>query len=272
MVTIYKLISSDLDLTMIDDAFMLPEENIRAVAQAQAAGCLVIINSGRSSHSIRPYEEKLGLIRQGGYGISFNGSIVYDLASGEKIRDIRLDISVALEILGIVEEAGHCGIAYVENELYALHRHNEIVSTYIKKVATPHRFVDSFSQTQGEISKVLVAAHPADILLLQAKLDAVSEGRFTSVRTAPMLLELMSPLASKGSSLEFLAEYLGIPMSQVIAMGDFFNDISALKVAGLPIAVANATDELKVLAKYITKRNCQEGAFAEVVEKFILSF
>lgn len=266
----YRLISSDLDLTLIDDTYMLPSANAEAVSKTIASGLHFVVNSGRSSNSILPYEEKLGLIREGGYGISFNGSVVYETASRHKIRDVRLGNIFAFEILGTVSESGECGVAYVDNDMYVLKQHNELVSSYVNRVTTPVHVIERFEHVEGEITKVLVAAKPEVLIPLQSEIDGRAAGRFSSTLTAPFLLEFMSNEAGKGKALAFLAEYLGISMAETIAIGDFFNDISALKVAGLPVAVANADAELKKIAMYITARPCHEGAVAEVIEKFIL--
>lgn len=266
----YKLLSSDLDLTMIDDTFTLPEINIGAVAKAHDAGCLVVINSGRAPSSILPYEEKLGLVKEGCYGIAFNGSRVYETVSRKPIWDVRLGNDLAMEILGIISQEGECGIAYVGDDMYILKQNSEWVAGYLNKASHPYTEVENFDEIEDSISKVLVAARQEALTPLHGKIDDISRGRFNSVRTAPILLEFMSPEASKGNALRFLAEYLGISQQETIAIGDFFNDISALMYAGLPVAVANATSELKELARYITLKNCMEGAFAEVVDKFVL--
>ena len=54
-----------------------------------------------------------------------------------------------------------------------------------------------------------------------------------------------------------------------MALGDNLNDIGMVKNSGIGIAVANAYDELKQVAKYTTKNSVENGGFAEAVYKFI---
>lgn len=56
-------------------------------------------------------------------------------------------------------------------------------------------------------------------------------------------------------------------MSRTIAVGDNQNDISMIKAAGLGIAVANAREEVKKAADYVTVSN-NDDAIAEIIEKF----
>jgi hypothetical protein len=67
-----------------------------------------------------------------------------------------------------------------------------------------------------------------------------------------------------------LAGHLGIEREEVIAIGDNVNDLEMVEYAGLGVAVANATDELKAVADYVTEAPISRGV-EEVIERFILS-
>ena len=62
-----------------------------------------------------------------------------------------------------------------------------------------------------------------------------------------------------------MAELLGIEKSRTIAVGDYNNDISMIKAAGAGVAVANAIDEAKSVADYITVSN-NDHAIAAIVD------
>jgi len=70
---------------------------------------------------------------------------------------------------------------------------------------------------------------------------------------------------SKGKLLEKLALLLHIDMARTVAVGDYFNDISMLRAAGRGYAVANAVEEAKAAADYVTVSN-NEHAIAAIVE------
>ena len=52
-------------------------------------------------------------------------------------------------------------------------------------------------------------------------------------------------------------------------MSDDINDLAVLDQVGLPITVANARQDVKKMAKYITKANGGDGAVREVCDKII---
>ena len=54
-----------------------------------------------------------------------------------------------------------------------------------------------------------------------------------------------------------------------MAIGDNLNDLDMVKNSGVGVAVANAYDELKQVAKYTTNNTVENGGFAEAVYKFI---
>ena len=76
--------------------------------------------------------------------------------------------------------------------------------------------------------------------------------------------------ASKGKAVEFLCDYLGIPIAESVACGDAANDISMIKAAGIGVAMQNATDDAKLSADYITSNTNNCDGIKEVLEKFLL--
>lgn len=65
--------------------------------------------------------------------------------------------------------------------------------------------------------------------------------------------------SSKGAALEILSNYLGIPLSNTIAIGNDNNDISMFETAGISVAVMNSTCEAKKKAMIITESNDDDG-------------
>ena len=80
---------------------------------------------------------------------------------------------------------------------------------------------------------------------------------------------MIAPDVSKGTALEALASFLGIPLTEVMAIGDGGNDIPLLSSAGLAVAMGNASDELKAVADYITL-DVDHNGVAAAISKFLL--
>lgn len=90
---------------------------------------------------------------------------------------------------------------------------------------------------------------------------AFSSGRY---------LEMNTKGVDKGYGMRWLVDYLGYGMDETIGIGDNYNDVEMIKTAKLGCAVACASDDIKELAQYVTKKDYDEGAVSEVIEKFVL--
>ena len=73
---------------------------------------------------------------------------------------------------------------------------------------------------------------------------------------------------TKGTGLHVLADKLGVSIDETMACGDSENDLAMLREAGLPVAMENATEEVKAVCKFITLSN-EESGVAYAVDKFV---
>jgi hypothetical protein len=103
---------------------------------------------------------------------------------------------------------------------------------------------------------------------LYEKLKAVLGDKYDVTYSADVLVEVSPITDNKGEALKFIANYYGIPMEQTVAVGDNLNDLSMILAAGVGVAVSNAAQPLKSMADYVTKLTNDDGAIAEVIEKF----
>ncbi|GJM78019.1 hypothetical protein HMSSN139_05150 [Paenibacillus sp. HMSSN-139] len=77
--------------------------------------------------------------------------------------------------------------------------------------------------------------------------------------SANHIVEVIAKETDKGSALRFLADHLGVDMSDTVVIGDSYNDISMFEAAGTKIAMGNAVDDIKRLATVTTKTNNDHG-------------
>ena len=79
-------------------------------------------------------------------------------------------------------------------------------------------------------------------------------------------LELSAPGVTKGRGLMALAAHLGLTPGQVMAVGDSGNDLTMVQMAGLGVAMANATPDVLAAADVVTGDNNHDGV-AQAIEK-----
>ena len=103
-----------------------------------------------------------------------------------------------------------------------------------------------------------------------AKLPKELYDKYTLVKSAPFYLEIVKKSVNKGAAVVHLAEKLGLTKEETMAIGDEENDRAMLEVVGNPVVMKNGTDELKKIAKYITKSNDESGV-AYAIREWVLN-
>lgn len=99
---------------------------------------------------------------------------------------------------------------------------------------------------------------------------AIISGRETAATTIRAqqlgIAYVMQGCLDKLPAFEELLEKAGVTPEQTAYIGDDLMDIPLVRRVGLGVAVANASEELKKYAQYVTQRSGGDGAVAEVVE------
>jgi hydroxymethylpyrimidine pyrophosphatase-like HAD family hydrolase len=113
---------------------------------------------------------------------------------------------------------------------------------------------------------------PGDIVRLPGVLAQVRTrfgSRVNAFISKPIFLEVLPPHADKGEALKWVANSLGIPATDILAIGDAANDLGMLRYAGHSVAMANAIAELKAVAKSVTAADHDHDGVAEVIESVL---
>ena len=98
----------------------------------------------------------------------------------------------------------------------------------------------------------------------------ITEGMCAVSYSSNRYMEFNKIGVDKGQGLKHLAQIIGVDLSECIAVGDNYNDLPMLEVAGLSVAAGNAVDDVKKVCDVVTKADNNEGVIAEIIERFIL--
>lgn len=255
-----KIISLDIDGTLYTSEKKISPETKKALLRAQEKGCILVLASGRPTAGLVPIAEQLEMQKFHGMLLAYNGGVVIDFTTGEKIfsKEIPNDLTKKLlkhlenfPVNPIVDDGEK--IFTTDAESFQVPYESQSNHLKIKIVENVHDSVD-FSP-----AKVLIAA-PEKIL--QENIPAITEpfkGNLDFVLSAPIYLEATLPGISKADALKKACEVLKISTEDIIAFGDAQNDIPMFEVAGYAVAMGNARDELKKIADKITATNDEDG-------------
>lgn len=119
-----------------------------------------------------------------------------------------------------------------------------------------------------EYPKCMLVSSKDNIDKIQQDIIKEYSSLFYIARFGDISLEIFNKDVNKGKTLEKLCEILDIDLKDTIVAGDSYNDIDLLKKSGNPVAVSNAVDELKKIAKYISVDN-NNSAWADIIKKYM---
>jgi hydroxymethylpyrimidine pyrophosphatase-like HAD family hydrolase len=83
------------------------------------------------------------------------------------------------------------------------------------------------------------------------------------------IVDILPAGCSKGAALLRLAEDRGVAAEEIMAIGDNWNDVSMLEVAGRAVLMGNAPEDLKAMAAakgWVVGRRHDEDGVAEAIE------
>lgn len=270
----YRLLALDLDGTTVNDG-QLPTPRIRqAVAAAAAAGVHVIIATGRPYVSARRYGAALDLCTP---LICFQGALVKECGGEERTLFAEaVPAAPFAEVVALAQTHRLELNIYTEETIFhgptrhAAEFYDRWFGLATQPVADLAATFAALRRAARPVLKGLFISEETASDQLTAELQARVGGRLTVMRSHPLFVEVTSPNVSKGNALAFLAAWYGIPQAETIAVGDSGNDLSMVEWAGLGVAVANATPEVRAAADWIAPPVTEEGV-ATVIEKFILN-
>ncbi len=263
-----KLLVSDIDDTLIGNDLKLSQRTIDTIKKVQDKGVKVAIATGRTHDSALPYVDQLNLH---GPVLSFQGAVVIDSITKETLRYCPLPLELAKEVLVFAEEHD-CYAQYYSMDKMFIEEHCKESDGYIKLTSVPATAVGAplVEKLDFDPVKILCIADTEKI----GRLYELAKERFGDTmeiaRSKQHYLEFTHPDANKGEAVKLLAKRYGIPMEEVMTIGDGLNDISMIKAAGLGVAIGNAYEATKAVADVIAAPQDEDGA-AKAMEKYILN-
>ncbi|MCY3036043.1 MULTISPECIES: Cof-type HAD-IIB family hydrolase [Aerococcus] len=119
------------------------------------------------------------------------------------------------------------------------------------------------------INKFLLIDQPDQISRLEDYLNSVNFKHCDFYLSKDNYLEVTAKGVSKENALREIAEVYQVPLENCLAIGDNFNDIPMLQLAGLGIAMANAPQEVQAAADYLTSSNDDHGV-SQALRKWVI--
>lgn len=273
-----QLIAIDMDGTLLGPDHAVSERNRQAIIAAQAQGIEVMIATGRG------YPEALKPVEEAGLAPAFiclNGADVRD-DKGEIVSGIYLLEDDIKQIRRILEENTIDYQIFIGDHVYTLDPEQQVdifvqlaeatnqvpnvediragilqsvQDGYVKQVDS---FDDLLTDQINDVYKIFGASFDRDKLDVAREALEKIPGIAVSSSGAGNI-EITNINAQKGIALEAYTKIKEIPMENVMAIGDNFNDLSMFERVGRSVAMGSAPSEVKVSCTHQTQSNAKDG-------------
>lgn len=275
----YRLIALDVDGTLLDSSGRISPRTKAAVCAAAAAGCIVVLATGRRYRTAQPIAEALGccpvLVCSQGATIWHHGELRYHqhmtLPAALHVLEAHRACSVPVVLFGNAAVEASRDIIFVDGDWSA----NPRLRAYIERNAQWVRRYEDGCLAAGPVQSITLDSVDRLRRLREALESHPQAGTLYRVIYSLTQLagggavEVLPPGVSKATALEYVCHEFGISRRQVLAIGDNVNDVEMLEFAGLGVAVANASDEAKRVAQLIAPSHDEDGV-ACVLEDYVL--
>jgi hypothetical protein len=262
-----KLVALDLDGTLIGRDLVIRPRVKAAIAKMQAAGVAGCIVTGRMYQAALPFARELGFTAP---VVCYQGAAIVDPQSDRVLRDTPLPLETVREIIDFVER-DRMHLQLYRNDEYYCEERNRFSQLYAGLSGVEPVIVSSLRErfAYSPATKAVVIGEPEHAGAYVERMRAHLGERAYVTRSYPEFVEVLNPAVDKGEALRFVAHHLGIETSDVIAIGDSWNDAPLLQAAGFGIAMGDAPDELRAVAA-ATVGNVASDGVAEAIEAYVL--
>jgi hypothetical protein len=247
------LVASDLDGTLLPPSLEFTPQTTAGVRNLRGAGVPFVVCTGRMFKSARLVIARLGITT--GPIVCYQGALVADLATGEWSRHLPIPADVAAEVVVVMRELRRHVNVYVGDELF-VEQNDGWARSYAEYAEVGLNVVpDLLAVVTTPPTKIVVSTDPDDVTKLLPELQARWDGRLYVTRSLPHFIEISDPLATKSAALAYLCERLPAAPERTVACGDGWNDVDMIRWAGLGVAVAEATDDVRATADLVVPRD-----------------
>ena len=259
------LLVSDIDGTALIAGKPVPEKNILAINEFIKKGGRFTICTGRGSRSALAFVSLIDLKEP---AIICNGTCVYDYQNDKVIYAQTLPTKTNEVVKKFISKFPKTGVEVVNEPHVYICNMSEIAKKHLEHRNMQYEVKD-IDDIDVCLNKVVFICDLNDkeainTYLTQALKD---EEDIDLVWTNDHLVELVPAKASKATGLRKLCEAINVDINNVVAVGDYYNDIELLETAKVKILVDNAPEELKSMADIVVS-DCLSGGLSEVIENF----
>lgn len=258
-----KLIAIDLDGTLLTSGKTVSEQTLNAF-QCLPRDVRVVIASARPPRSVRGYHQLLGL---DSWQINYNGAMIWDESAKRAVFHRPMAAEIAQGIVDLSRDMFEEVLVSCEiMDRWFTDRIDDKFTTETGKMFKPDVVAPISEFCNQPITKLMLLGEPKVLSRLEPLILEKFGEKVSIVQTDRDLLQIMDKRVSKAVALQKVVKHYGVPMEQVMAIGDAPNDVGMLQLAGVAVAMDNAAVVVKQVAHWVGPSNDDHGVHAALVK------
>lgn len=269
-----KLLVLDIDGTISGQSNTLSAPVKAAIAAVQSQGIQVAIATGRMYRSALRFHQEIKSVLP---LMAYQGAWIQDPANEKIHRHWVVHREIAHQLLDYLEQPEWRSLLsvhlYINDQLYVRQLTTETETYAVRSGINPRAVGDLRQLLTREPTKILALSEDAKVInqLLTNLRRRYTPAELYLTTSVATFFEATHPSVNKGTAVRYLAEeLLGITSSNVMAIGDNFNDLEMLHYAGVGIAMGNAPEAVQAIAQWVAP-TVEEDGVATAIDKFLLS-
>ncbi|MDR1307221.1 MAG: Cof-type HAD-IIB family hydrolase [Treponema sp.] len=261
-----RLIAFDLDGTVLNSQKEVSPRTREAIGKAKATGIYIVPATGRQFNDVHPLLKDLA----DPYVIANNGAQLFSVPGGSLVFSRNFEKDAALSLLREIRNFDALIFGAYDTVGFFDNRGKGFESGVAERMIQS-RWKNNYPLRDIETE----IRNGENFIKLVMLFENIAERERAYGTLAPRKdlyvtffaednIELMPAGISKGEALKTAAAKLGIPMTEVMAIGDSDNDREMIREAGIGVAMGNALDTVKAEADRITGFCDEDGAAAAI--------
>lgn len=266
----YRLLVTDVDGTLIGASLRPTPRVVAALHQARRAGWRVALCTGRVP---RACGALLATLNLDGLHIFFDGALVSD-AGGQHVVALQPLPSAAVERLVRAASDARLNLELYTPDGYYVARRDDLSALHSRIQGIPDQEAEllALARTEPVIKAEFVVGEEGRAAVRRLAAAFAGELRFGWAEVAgyPHLsfVNVVAASVSKATGLRALADAYGVPLAEVVAVGDSHNDLPLLAAAGLGVAMANAPAAVRAQVSHVTE-SVEADGLAVFIERLL---
>lgn len=276
-----RMISLDVDGTLLDSKGSLPPGNEAAVKKAVSMGVKVILNTGKPLHGIEWLLRALNLkdplaLLSGAFIVSEDKGGERDILRRHPISEQSLftlaNLLAPTQLTAFICTDQNTQI-YIAKKDPAFQDHMSAMISRTSLLDAQILDRSPFEQLEGCEQQILkIFLHGDQDEEVQEQLDAIRALGLRDINTdlsSPGTIDIYSANTGKREAIEYLCKIYNIQRTEVLALGDYDTDVELIQWAGIGALMQNAPDSIKPQVARIAPSNDDQGV-AHMIHTYVL--